>query len=83
MTDAKILGRLNKWFIPMTKKIKKFNFKIGDLVDVGQRLCLIEKFSKHKKESQKRVLVRWVGEETSYWISCNIFLDLMYWEDKK
>ena len=30
------------------------DFKVGDLVEVGKRLCLIEKISKHKKKLQKK-----------------------------
>ena len=77
MNDIKFMAKIDRWLLPMTKGSKQFNFKVGDLVEVGKRLCLIEKISKHKKESQRKVLVRWVGEKQSYWIGCNIFLELI------
>jgi hypothetical protein len=83
MNDAKVLAKLDKWLLPMTKSTKVFAFKVGDLVEAGQRLCLVEKVSKHKKQSQRKVLVRWVGEDTSYWISCDILLKLIYWGDNE
>ena len=61
----------------MTTSSREFDFKVGDLVEAGKRLCLIEKISKHKKKMQRKVLVRWVGEQQSYWIGCNTFLELM------
>ena len=77
MTDIKLLSKLNRWLIPMVSNQRKFNYKVGDLVEVGKRLCLILKISKHKNEIQRKVLVRWIGEKKNYWIGCNTFLELI------
>ena len=80
--ESKFRIKTKKWLLSGVKKTSGASaearkIKIGDLITVGGRGCLILKFSKHKNENRKRVLVQWVGESESYWINCNTFLELM------
>lgn len=80
--EAKFRIKTKKWLLHETNKRATMSavsrkIQIGDLVTVGGRGCLILKFSKHKNQNRKRVLVQWVGELESYWINYNTFLELM------
>ena len=51
---------------------KTLSVKVGDLIAFGGKSCLILEISGHKKQWQRRVLLQWVGEPQTYWISYNI-----------
>jgi hypothetical protein len=80
MSDEKMFRiKAKKWLLPETKPSNKIliKAKVGDLLMVGNRLCLVLEILEHEDEWKKRALVQWAGETETYWINYNTFLDLI------
>ena len=77
--ETKFRIKANTWLLPevVGSPCNVIEINIGDLLMVAGRLCLVMKFSKHKEKKRKRVLVKWIDEEQTYWINCNTFLSLV------
>ena len=78
MNDVKFYAKVNAWLLPTRLDKPRTDIKVcvGDLLNVGQRLCLVMKITRHKKIWHRNVLIRWLGEDDSYWVRYNTLLAL-------
>ena len=80
MSDFKFLCEIGIFMIPLSKKRKKDKqkpLKTGDLLNIRDKLCLVLKISKHKQTWQRKVMIQWVHNGDTYWISYQILNDLI------
>ena len=76
--EAKFRIKANTWVLPQAEAcpIPDKQYQVGDLVEVGSRLCLVLASTDNEEPLQKRVLVQWLGEKDTYWINYNTFIEL-------
>ena len=66
MNDIKFLAKANMWPIYTKQDKNNFTVKVGDLLSVGYRLCLV--IDIQDEESSRNVLIKWIGDDENYWI---------------
>ena len=79
MNNIKFYAKVNTWLLPTrpNKPRTDINVCVGDLLNVGHRLCLVMKITRHKETWQRNVLIRWIGEDDSYWVRYSTLLALV------
>jgi hypothetical protein len=74
--DIKFKGKSGLFMVPISNN-RPIDIQVGCLYIVRDRLCIVVEVTNKKEKWKRRVLMRWVDNEDMYWLSYDIFSQLV------